>query len=232
MSALETVLKLLASEDSYSAIDWLARRTDPGDAMALYLELVKHLYWQEKNTPRIVDMSRAGIQHGLTTAIAIEAEDEAKAYDLRSSAKALAYNLASFTWPGWDEEGVVLTAADVNQGLEAAALNLRLAHTLDKGALALSRATWMLGAQQMAGEDYQQAEASFSEAADWARQGDTVSESLLAEAFEALAQWLHDPASGAAPERLSSLTQQLQNVEHGDAFIAQVETARSVFFDF
>lgn len=69
--------------------------------MAAYSKLVKHFHWQQKKLPVLVAVGWAGIQYGL-----IQAETEvSQAQAIKSAAKTIAYDVASFAWPGWDEPG-------------------------------------------------------------------------------------------------------------------------------
>ena len=58
-----------------------------------------------------VAIAYAGVSRLLAAAASSEAE---KAYTLRSAAKSLTYDVASFTWPGWDEPGIELGPAPTN----------------------------------------------------------------------------------------------------------------------
>jgi len=69
---------------------------------------------------------------------------------LRSTAKGLAYDVGSLTWPGWEEPGIDPTPEDLAFGRECARLNLRLAIELKKPALKISMAYWLVGADALA----------------------------------------------------------------------------------
>src|SRR4051794_31454663 len=114
----DDVLTRVASEDTYTAIEQLAAMRDPPAAAQCYADAVVDAYWKRKDLPTVVAVARAGIQFTLTTALFTAAPDQVE--KLRSTAKAIAYNLASFTWPGWDEAGIVCTPADLAAGFDAA----------------------------------------------------------------------------------------------------------------
>src|SRR5688500_17012208 len=130
-------LRLAAEQDSFAAIAWLSAQPDPIAVAKAFSEAMLHLYWQEKNLPLAIAFGRAGAQFALAAAAGWETSDPGKALELRGSAKTMAYNLASFTWPGWNEPGIVTTSSDVALGLDAAKANLRLAVELQKGELPL-----------------------------------------------------------------------------------------------
>jgi len=112
----------------------LAGLSDPEAAAAGYRQAVRDAYWEAKDLGAVTSYASAGYAHCLSAAVA--AEEEA-AHRLRSEAKALMYDLASFTWPGWGEPGVEVLERDLRIGFDAAITNLRLARDLDKGDLPL-----------------------------------------------------------------------------------------------
>ncbi len=151
------------------------------------------------------------------------------AYELRSWAKSIAYDLASFTWRGWDEAGIVLTVEDEALGLGAAELNLRLAMELEKGALRISRAYWMLGAQQMAAGRLADAEVSFRAGMLQAQEAGAEADERLCFAYEALAKGLEQPGDQVLQRKFNEAKDALKAVEHGHSFVEQIETAERVF---
>ena len=58
-------------------------------------------------------------------------------------AKAISYNLASFSWLEWDEQRIELSVSDIAMELDAAKLNLRLAIKLKRGAGPMRKAHWL-----------------------------------------------------------------------------------------
>ena len=225
---METVVRVLREEDSFAAIAHLCR----GEALAAataFAELLAHLYWKEKDLDGAVAIGRAGTQFALRAAEDVESSDPQRAAELRSKAKAMCYNLASFTWPGWDEAGIAPTASDVRVGLDAAKANLRLARELGKGELALARASWMLGAQRLANGDRNAASASFASSAAHAKAAGAESERLLALGFCHLVELLASPNSPDAQRKLVEVKEALAPLEHGADFVGQLETAWRVF---
>ncbi len=226
---LEQLLALLKSSDSYVAIEFLNQHEDLAAAAVAYRELLRHLYWEAKDIPRVIIIARAGIQFGLEKGATVAAANPELAYELKSQAKALAYDLASFTWPGWDETGIAPGATDTALGLDAALTNLRLAHELDKGSLPLSRAHWMLAAHLLAQDDPAAARAQFEQAERFAAEAEQQAEQLLCAGFAGLCGILLDADDEQTLEELNAAKKALQEVEHGHAFIDQIETARRVF---
>ncbi|MEX0783949.1 MAG: hypothetical protein WD557_15010 [Dehalococcoidia bacterium] len=116
-----------------------------------YDEAVRELYWKAKDLPGAISIGRAGIAHCLRR---MDEASEPGARDFFGTrAKAMAFNVASFSWPGWAEQGIVPSDADLAAGMDAAKLNLRLAEELSKPADRVEDARWLLGAHLLAAGD-------------------------------------------------------------------------------
>jgi hypothetical protein len=187
-----------------------------------------HFYWKEKNLVASVAFGRAGVQHGLSAAAAVEGTAAALANELRSTAKGMAYDLASFTWDGWNEKGIEIADSDLKLGLDAAKTNLRLAVELKKGDLPLCRAHWMLGAQQMSAHDDKGAIESFEKSAQFAKAAQAEGEELLARGDIAIVHLRQSKGKEGAAE-LEKVKVQLKSVKEGEFFIEQLDTAVKVF---
>lgn len=224
---LDTVVAYLNDGDSFTAIEYLNQQNEPLAVINTYSKLVIQLYWEEKDLPAVVAMARAGVQYGLTAAAATSDPDTAS--QIKSVAKKIAYNLASFTWPGWDEPGMVIGPSDLAMGLDAAKVNLRLANELNKGDLPLSRAYWMLGGHHLASGHLNEAEAHFNQAAHYAAEANQEGERLLAQGFALLAVMLASPDNAEAQNQLAQVKNHLAQQEEGEHFITQINTAWEVF---
>jgi hypothetical protein len=210
--------------DSYADIAALAE-VDLAVQPTAYLEAMRHAYWEDKDLSAAMAIAWAGISRLLATAHGAE---PAAADGLRSQAKALSYDLASFTWAGWDEPGIVITPPEARAGYAAARANLALATELEKGELPRSRAHWILGAHELAAGRPDDAKTNFEAAATLADAAGTegVSEAKLARAFLALAELGAGTDSEAV---LDSALQALREDPDGAALVEQVQTARAVF---
>lgn len=224
---LETALNALYEQDSYAAITYLNRQSDPLAVVQAYDEIVRELYWKRKDLQALLLLAPAGIQYGVTVAQAMNEEEQA--YKVRSAAKGIAYNLASFTWPGWNEPGIVLTAAHLTVGLDAARANLRFAKELQKDDLPMARAYWMLAAHQMAAGDREAAHRNFAESARLARAAGVAGEELLAEGFVAMVDALSSSRRASGIEALDAVHARLAALENGHFFRDQLNTAWIVF---
>lgn len=221
----EAAINQLAAEPVWTIIEQLNHQPDVLAAMTTYSKLVKHFHWQQKNLPLLVAVGWAGIQYGL-----IQAKTESeRAHDIQSWAKTIAYDVASFAWPGWDEPGLTIDPTAQFLGLESARLNLRLAFDLEKGDLPTSRAYWLLGAHLLAAGDFDGARDCFGETAVFAQKANAPAESVLAEGYIAIADLLANPADRQARMRLDRVKAELAGLEDGPFFVEQLDTALRVF---
>ncbi|UCG24737.1 MAG: hypothetical protein JSW55_01700 [Chloroflexota bacterium] len=225
---IDAVLDYLASGDSFVAIEFLSQQDDTLAAAEVYNKALKQLYYEEKDIQAVVNMGRAGIQHSLSSAAAAGI-DEGRARELKGRARAIAYNLASYTWPGWDEAGIELGRAEIAQGLDAAAASARLSTELRLDTISQSRSIWMLAAQQMAAGDLAEAAGNFKKAAELARTAEEPVEALLSDGFAVLASLLASPGDSTVEARYMDVKRQLSGEEDGQFFIEQLDTARRVF---
>jgi DNA-binding transcriptional MerR regulator len=223
MSNTDAAVAAGRDEGAFAAIALLAGIEDPGEAAIAYGASMKAAYWTEKDLPLVTAIAYAGVDHLLAAA---HRADSATAYAARSAAKGLMYDLASFTWVGWDEPGIEVSPSDASAGLAAAKTNLAMAIDLEKGDLAISRAHWMLGAHQLTAGRHQGAVSSFLAAEEFAARGSADVEVGLSRAFAALARLAAGDAGAAA--ELDAALDDLRSLEGGDEFAAQVDTARSV----
>src|SRR5262249_4217240 len=98
---IEALIALMRDQDAFAAIEYLQRQKDALAIVGAYADAVRLLYWERKDLDGVVALAQAGIQHAMIAAMAAESHGPERAHVLRSTAKALAYDLASFTWPGW-----------------------------------------------------------------------------------------------------------------------------------
>ena len=225
---LDAVLEFLTKGDSFVAIEFLSQQDDPLVAADVYNKALKQLYSEEKDIQTVIYMGRAGIQHSLSSATAV-GMDVGRARELKDRARAIAYNVASYTWPGWDEPGIDLGRSEVAQGLDAAAAAARLSAELRMDTIGQSRSIWMLAAQQMAAGDLAEAAGNFKKAAELARTAEAPAEAMLSDGYATLVSLLASPDDSAVEARYMDVKRQLTAEEDGQFFIEQLDTARRVF---
>lgn len=158
------VREMVERQGADSAIAFIEGAEDYKQVVNNYNNLMMDLYWKERALNAAVPVIDAGIKYCLAKSDELAAEDSAMATKLKTFAKIFSFNLASFTWPGWAEEGITITDEDLDAGLEAAKLNLKLVEELGGDPGQLSNSHWSIGAHYLAREDYQNAVSSFENA--------------------------------------------------------------------
>ena len=99
------------------------RSVSPDAFLAAARQIRQALYWEKKDVASYVVVAT----HLLDTALANSVGDTEASRFFAARSLGLSFDIASFTWPGWDEPGVTVTLALRAVGLEAARLNFRLA---------------------------------------------------------------------------------------------------------
>lgn len=193
------------------------------EALGIYDEVLRHLYWQEHDLTSCVLVAKAGLELGKH----LPDDEAAQCY---AELKTISYNLASFTWPGWNEAWLPEIPDEYIQlGYEAAKSNLFYAKELQKGDLILSRGYWMLAAHDTAQGNYLQAAQGFEQAQEHARAAGEEADAWLSAGFIQIVRLLQEPESSTARTDLEAAKNALQKLEHGEFFVKQLEEALRVF---
>ncbi len=226
---LRDVTSLLENSDSFQAISYINNIGEPDTVAEIYSNLVLDFYWKEKELPYVVTIARAGIQYCLAKADEFKLTDPTRADEMKKKARIISYNLASFTWPGWDQKGIAIGHSDILIGLDAARLNLRLVRELNEDDKKLSVAYWAVGAQLLAVQKYDEAIEAFDSSKEHARQaGDRMGE-LLADGYIGITKTASGDEEGR--EILAQATKELEKFDNEDSkfYIEQFNTALNVF---
>lgn len=226
-----TALDIIIKSDSFRAIEYICTLGEPEAVMTVFELVTRDLYWEKKDLTAAMAMGRAAIQFGLTSSQKIEGRDRKVAYRVRSQAKSIAYDLASFSWPGWDEAGIEIDAADLIFGQDAAKTNLRLAVSLRKGDLPMSRAFWVLGAHHLAVDKLQGARKAFVEGIKFATAAEAKEFELLLRGYVYLVDMLQKPDNKELPVEFDFIKSELARSQDGRFYSDQLETAYRVFFE-
>ena len=226
---IQKALKCLDKQDTFAAIEGVASYQDTLTGASVFDDLMGKLYWDQKNLNAAVAMGRAGVQMALTEALRIHSKQPKLSNKLRNIAWSTSYNVASFTWPGWSEPGILVTNTDISIGLDAARTNLRLTRELKKGALEVSRANWIIGAQQLASGKKSDAIASFQSGAAAAVKARSRADELLNTGFAQMVELLGSPENTQMKARLTATKQALSREKDGADFVQQIDTAYRVF---
>ena len=228
-------LKSLARQADSRAIESSLAASDPRRAAEALSTAQLDLYWIHKDIPAVLILSHSGIAHLLKLAEQSPGDPSADAPGLPHFghyAKALAFNLASFTWPGWAEPGITLTPAHIAAGYQAARLNLRLAEELKRPEKAKAKAHWLLGAHQLSAAEFAPASDSFRTAKTHAAQTDDPLLPQMLDGYLLLAHLLTAPQNGEARRDFDSAVTALRNQASEDAreYATQLTSAFAVLW--
>ena len=129
----------------------------PKPMMDAFLELAHQAYWKKNDLPSAITFSRRAMEIGQAMATTLKTTDLAAANEVLGVVKGIAFNLASFTWPGWNEPGIAIGPDDLVLGREAARLNFYLALELKRPPDKVAVAHWLMGAHALAAGQHDQA---------------------------------------------------------------------------
>src|SRR5688572_27999633 len=124
--------KMLRAGDAYNAALVMQSYGDPRTISNLYIEVSDHIYWNACDLPASLVITQQGIDFSISSAREVQSTNRTLADTLQQSAGKLAYNMASFTWPGWGEASIEISAADLTKGFAAAELAVQLATGLNR----------------------------------------------------------------------------------------------------
>src|SRR5271166_2956544 len=125
--ALVEALRLADSNELTAMRSVLEAGADPTDIAQRYADVAQALYRERKNVTQMLAVAKAGIAYCLSAA----AEDPAAAAALKT--KAIAYNAAANSWPGWGDEEIVIEPSHIEEASDLAARSLELVEDLNLG---------------------------------------------------------------------------------------------------
>ena len=224
----DQAIKLFDSKGTQAALEFLQMdRADlsPVEQLQLFIDVMRHAYWKKKNLQATIEIGQAGI----VTSDDLKNKHPDQIEEIDSLVKGIHYDIASFTWPGWDEEYINITPDQLELGLQAAKNNLALAIELKKEDLPLSRAYWLLAAQELANRQFKKAAEHFSQAELLATRAGVTGEALLAKGFIQVVSLVQDPQNEILTKQLEDIKTVLRKEEHGKFFIAQLVDSLSIF---
>ena len=138
-------------------------------------------------------------------------------------ARGAAYNIASFTWPGWGDMGTIPKQSQ-ELGLAAAKTALELEEKYDKPSMEV---LWMNGAHELNIQNFERAQEFFSSAEDAV---DTEELKAMPHTWVVLSDYLN-PKVETSKDRLSLALQELRKKDenNGDFFAEQIETVLNIY---
>jgi hypothetical protein len=219
------------SGDRLAIAGMIADPAGDAETVSRYFAIERALYWEARDLPAAVFVAEQGIAYSLARA-AITSENSAMARQLRGAASRIAFNLASSTWPGWDEPGIRITPQQRELGWASARLALRISEELNSGPAALANGTWMVGAHQLAGGQFRDAMASFRRAALFGEAAQDRGTVLVSEGFVAITEIAADDDAEEARRRLEEIRAMLEReVDNPESWTVQFDSAYRVFIE-
>lgn len=229
VGARNLALTLIVRADSFKAIEYLSTIPDPETAMSVFSLVTRDLYWERKDLTAAMALGRAGVEFGLNTSLRYARDNPDLAYRLRSQAKSIAYDLASFSWPGWEEPGIEIDTSDLVLGQDAAKTNLRLAVTLKKGDLPMSRAYWILGVHHLAADKPEGARKAFVEGIKYATAAEARDFELLLRGYVYLIDIISDPLNSSIRTELEFVLSELDRSRDGRFYGEQLQRSLRIY---
>ncbi len=226
---LATEVKTRLDVDRISAFDWIEGQGTPSEVCDIYDQAVRDLYWLDKGAKNLVIVGNRGIAFCLEQAATAGSSELAIVF--KGQAKTIAYNVAANSWPGWGDEGVVITPYEVALGLDAAKLNLSLALELNKPADKIAAAYWLVSAMHLACGQYNEGLIAIDKSNNYAAMvKDNSTVIAYGEAFKGLIL-LNTGDQNAGSLLFNSGVSALNGIGTDDAksYIGQLETARKIF---
>ncbi len=223
--------RLLRAGDAYNAGLAMDSYGDPKTISNNYIQVSNYLYWTASDLPSCITFSQLGIDTSLANARQVQSSNPPLAAALQQSAATLAYNLASFTWPGWGEPGIEITPADLAKGFMAAEMAVQLRTQLNAEPQGMFDANWALGAHELARGRYREARAAFEKSLLIASGAGLRGSTLLARGYigitKAAAKSDADQGEAELKEAKDALI--AQGIEDGQSLVSQLDTAYRVF---
>jgi len=228
--SLATEVKTRLENNPATAFAWIEAQGTPSEVCDIYDQAVRDLYWLDKGAKNLVVVGKRGISFCLEQANLYVNSNTELADKFLGQAKTVAYNVAANSWPGWGDQGVIISASETEAGLEAAKLNLRLAIELKKPADKVAGAYWLLSALQLALQNFSESHSSIDQSNLYAAEAGDKTILAYGEGFKGLIYL----ASGNQTEGTSIFESgivSLRKIGGDDAnfYIGQLETSRKIF---
>ena len=171
-----------------------------------------------------IPVAKLQIEYLLTAADALAEEDAELAHEMRIGARGAAYNIASFTWPGWGDWPEPISEQRQALGLAAAKKGLEIAESLGD---VTPNILWILGVHHLNAGQHDQAVASFNRAKQFARNEFYGNMHL---AWVALTELCRANTQANLSAFETALTKLMgSSDEQASFFVQQLETARGIY---
>lgn len=202
---LDRAKELAQRGELSEALEAAASGADRRAIVKAHEELARWLCNSRKDPDAMLACGKAGVRLGLAGADMRDAGDDALDRDLKRAAQILANNVAANCWPGWGDEGIVLTADHVKEGLALAETSLSICQALGPSPEQLANGRWLIGALQFSVGDHEAALASFDLAEQANLQAEKRVEALMARGYQFLVMKRSPAAAEEAAAELDKI---------------------------
>lgn len=158
---IAAALDLINEKQRLEAIALIESQESAEAVAASYSELLKSLYWNNRSCADFVFYGKAAVAYCLKKSLELQTRDVEFSRSMKVWAKALACEVATNTWPGWQDPGVVIAEEDREEGLNMAKLYLNLMLELQNPLEKLGSAHWLIGAHLLAKGEHELATGAF-----------------------------------------------------------------------
>lgn len=230
ISNLAEEVKKRLDVDQNSAREWINSQGTSEEVCELYDKAVRDLYWLEKSASGLVIIGRAGVDFCLQEAEKYHSTNPNLAEKFKAQAKTIAYNVAANSWPGWGDEGVTIASKDIEAGLQAAQLNLKLAFDLKKPDDKVAAAYWLLSALQLALGQFESGASSIDRSIDFAKKARDRLQEVFSVGFKGLILMASGDSRLGKP-LFEKAVKDLKTIgsDGSNGYAGQLETARLIF---
>jgi len=191
------------------------------EIVSAYESLIADAHHKAKSTEQVIHFGHAGVNYAFAMASITSDETQSKGYMI--AAKRMATNVASFTWPAWQEPGITVMPQQCRDGLQFARMSVRLAAELELPVDKQSFTGWFLGAQLIANGLYDEAITSLAATRVFAQQTDNAESIAMLDGYAAMAVILKHkdttevPEAGDATRTFDAAVAKLNVIDNEDA---------------
>ena len=224
---LEELKKVLAEDGPDAVIERLQAHDDPRAAPILFSMLAQYSHFELKQVPVMIELAQTGIAYAQQRADAADPGSEEATYFLER-VKAMSFNLAANTWPGWGDD-VELGEAELAIGMEAARNHTATVDKLGLGPDKRGVSQWIVGAHELAAGNLEAARGHFTRARQLATEAKSEASVKLADGYLAIVDVLQ--GAPGARERLDAVIAHFAARDDEDSRIygGQLRTALAAF---
>ncbi len=170
-----------------------------------------------------VPVARLQLHYALNQIKQTDENEKTELNRLRKFARGVAFNIAAFTWPGWDDTGPI-SIENQKLGLSAARVALDFATQVEDITF---NALWINGAHELNAKNFEIAIEFFEKARDTA---DETSGKKMASGWIALTELLADTIQKKRTQLDDAIAELRQaDDKNGEFFAHQLETALDVY---